>query len=99
MHLSKFLPRALVPATVLGSVMSSPALAAGGSGAGADVNSLFTEILGVLQGVSVVVVTCAVIWAGYKTLFKGAGLGEVGGPLMGAILIGAAPWLAELLVG
>lgn len=94
----KFLPRTLVPAAVVSSLVASPAFAAAG-GSGTDVNTLFTEILGVLQGVSVVVVTCAVIWAGYKTLFKGAGLQEVAGPLMGAILIGAAPWLADILVG
>ncbi len=98
MQLSKLLPRTLVPAAVVGSLISSTALAAPG-GTGTDVNTLFNEILTVLQGISVVVVTCAVIWAGYKTLFKGAGLTEVGGPLMGAILIGAAPWLAEILVG
>lgn len=78
-------------------LVSSQAFAAGGTGT--TVDSMFNEILGILQGLSVVVVTIAVIWAGYKTLFKGAGLMEVAGPLMGAILIGAAPWLAELLVG
>lgn len=78
-------------------ILSSPAFAAGGSGN--NVNSMFQEILSILQSLSVVVVTVAVIWAGYKTLFKGAGLMEVAGPLMGAILIGSAPWLAEILVG
>lgn len=74
-----------------------PALAAGGSGS--TVNTLFDQILTILQGLSVVVVTIAIIWAGYKVLLKGAALMEVAGPLMGAILIGAAPWLAGLLVG
>lgn len=76
---------------------SSQAFAAGGSGS--TVNSLFEQILTILQGLSVVVVTIAIIWAGYKVLFKGAALMEVAGPLMGAILIGASPWLADLLVG
>lgn len=75
-----------------------PAMAAAG-GSGTNVNSMFQEILGILQSLAVVVVTVAMIWAGYKTLFKGAGLMEVAGPLMGAILIGSAPWLADILVG
>ncbi len=90
-----------VNSTLLASgllLLCSPAFAAAG-GSGNNVNSMFNEILGILQGLSVVVVTVAVIWAGYKTLFKGAGLMEVAGPLMGAILIGSAPWLADLLVG
>ncbi len=81
----------------LAAVVSAPAYAAGGSGT--SVSSLFDEILSVLQGMSVVVVTIAIIWAGYKVLFKGAALMEVAGPLMGAILVGAAPWIADLLVG
>ena len=43
--------------------------------------------------------TIAILWAGYKVLFKGAALMEVAGPLMGAVLIGAGPWIAEILVG
>lgn len=84
----------LLAAAAFGSM---PAFAAGGSGS--TVNTLFDQVLSILQGLSVVVVTIAIIWAGYKVLFKGAALMEVAGPLMGAILIGAAPWLAELLVG
>lgn len=77
-------------------VLSSHALAAGGSGT--NVNTLFTTILSTLQGLGVVVVTIAIVWAGYKTLFKGVSIQEVGGPLAGAILIGAAPWLADLIL-
>ena len=89
--------RSLALSAVVAACSSAPAFAAGGSGT--TVNSLFDQILTILQGLSVVVVTIAIIWAGYKVLFKGAALMEVAGPLMGAILIGAAPWIAELLVG
>lgn len=75
----------------------SQAFAAGGSGTD-GVYSMFNQILTVLQGLSIVVVTIAFIWAGYKVLFKGANVMEVGGPLLGAVLIGAAPWLADLLL-
>ena len=66
---------------------------------GTTVNNLFETILAVMQGVAVVIVAIAIIWAGFKILFKGAQLSEVAGPLIGAILIGAAAWLAELMVG
>ena len=85
-------------AAALLALLSPPSFAAAG-GTGTTINSLFEQILTILQGLSVVVVTVAIIWAGYKVLFKGAALMEVAGPVMGAILIGAAPWLAELLVG
>lgn len=76
--------------------LCEPALAASGTAA---VNSLFDKILSVLQGVSVVVVTCAIIWAGYKMLWDGASIRAVAGPVLGAVVIASAPWLAELMVG
>lgn len=73
-----------------------PALAASGT---QSINTLFTQILTVLQGVSVVVVTCALVWAGYRVMYTEASIRQVAGPVMGAILVAAAPWLADLLVG
>ena len=85
----------LLPLTL--ALVSTQVLAAGGTGA--NVESLFRSILTTLQGLGVVVVTIAIIWAGYKVLFKGVAIQEIGGPLAGAILIGAAPWLADLILG
>ncbi len=86
----------LSPVLFVSLMICEPALAAAGT---QSVNTLFNSILSTLQGVSLVVVTCAVVWAGYKILFTGVALQQVAGPLMGAILIAAAPWIAELLVG
>ncbi len=85
----------LAPA-ILGTLLTNVAFAAGGT---QSVNNLFQQILDVLQNVSLVVVTIAIIWAGYKVLFVGNSMQEVSKPLLGAIMIGAAPWIAELFVG
>lgn len=87
--------KALIPLIL--ALATSQAMAAGGTGQ--NVNTLFQAILTSLQGLGVVVVTIAIIWAGYKVLFKGVAIQEIGGPLAGAILIGAAPWLADLILG
>ncbi len=73
-----------------------PALAASGT---QSINTLFQQILTVLQGVSIVVVTIALVWAGYRVMYTEASIRQVAGPVMGAILVAAAPWLADLLVG
>ena len=85
----------LAPA-ILGTLLTNVAFAASGT---QSVNNLFQQILDVLQNVSLVVVTIAIIWAGYKVLFVGNSMQEVSKPLLGAIMIGAAPWIAELFVG
>lgn len=51
-----------------------------------------------LQMASVPIVTIAVCWAGYKVIWGGSAIQEVGPLVVGAILIGASPWVAELLV-
>lgn len=81
---------------LLALMLSNVAFAAGGT---QSVNNLFDTILDTLQGVGLVVVTIAIMWAGYKVLFVGNTLQEVSKPLIGAILIGSAPWLAALFVG
>lgn len=78
------------------AAFADPALAAAGT---QSVNNLFQTILGVLQGVSLVVVTISILWAGYKMIFTAATIQHVAGPFLGAIVVAAAPWLAELLVG
>ena len=78
------------------AVCEFPELAAAGT---QSVNNLFQTILGVLQGVSLVVVTLAILSAGYKMFFTAGTIQHVAGPFLGAIVVAAAPWLAELLVG
>lgn len=86
----------LFPALLAALMLCDSAFAAAGT---QSVNNMFQTILDILKGCSVVVVTIAICWAGYKILFTPAGLQQVWGPVLGAILIAAAPWLADLLVG
>lgn len=66
---------------------------------GKEINELFETILKYLNGASIAVVTIALLWAGYKVLFQGNTIQEVAKPLLGAVLIGASPWIAQLLLG
>jgi type IV secretion system protein VirB2/type IV secretion system protein PtlA len=75
---------------------AEPAFAQGGL---QKVNTFVENVLTVLRGVSIGVVTIAIIWAGYKFLFKHADLGEVGKILGGGLLIGGAAELAGYLLG
>ncbi|WP_392561093.1 TrbC/VirB2 family protein [Orbus sturtevantii] len=67
--------------------------------AGLDrVNTLMDNVQGVLTGVSLVSVTVAVLWAGYKILFGGQTFREVAPILIGGIAIGAASEIAGLFI-
>lgn len=78
-------------------VMSTQtAFAAGGA---TSVNSLFTNINSILQGAALIVVTVAFCWAGFKMIWGGSSLREVGPVLIGAVVIGSAGWIASQLIG
>lgn len=62
------------------------------------VNTFIENVLLILRTISIGVVTIAVMWAGYKYLFKHADLGEVGKILAGGLLIGGAAELANFLL-
>jgi type IV secretion system protein VirB2 len=51
-----------------------------------------------LVAVAVVVVTCAIMWAGFKMIFQAAGFKDVANIFIGAIFIGGAAAIAALLV-
>jgi type IV secretion system protein VirB2/type IV secretion system protein PtlA len=80
---------------LLALVVTEPALAAGGLG---KVNSFMDDIVGVLHGISIAVVTIAVMWAGYKYLFKHSDITECAKILGGGLLIGGAGEIAAFLV-
>ncbi len=92
MKLTKEIKTTYAMALVLAS---NAAMAAGG---GLNVESKFTAIRDVLQGCGVVVLTIAIMWAGYKIMFQGQTLREVAPPLLGAILFAGATGLAGLLI-
>ena len=94
MNMKKF--SALFAAVGL-ALLSGAAMAAGGV-SGESIETLFETVLDALQMASVPVVTIAVCWAGYKVIWGGSAIQEVGPLVVGAILIGARPWVAELLV-
>lgn len=62
------------------------------------VNTTLTLIQTTLIGVSVVCLTIAIIWAGYKMIFQHARWTDISNIVIGGILIGAsgpiAAWLA-----
>ena len=93
MKLTKEIKTTYAMALVLAS---NAAMAAGGGLP--DVQSKFTAIRDVLQGCGVVVLTIAIMWAGYKIMFQGQTLREVAPPLLGAILFAGATGLAGLLI-
>lgn len=51
-----------------------------------------------LHGLAAVTITVAVIWVGYKTLWKGESLSQCGNIIIGAILIGGGTEIGALLM-
>lgn len=58
----------------------------------------FSNISKVLNAISIVVVTIAVIFTGYKVAFAHARIAEVAPVMIGAILIGAASQIAKMFL-
>ena len=79
------------------AAVSEPALAAGGIGS--NVQSLFQTILDNMTTVGAVICTISLVWAGFKIMFLGVSLRELGEPLIGALVVGAAAWIAGLILG
>jgi type IV secretory pathway VirB2 component (pilin) len=83
-------------AALMALTVAEPAFAqAGGL---AKVNTFVENVLVVLRGISIGVVTIAIMWAGYKFLFKHADMAEAGKILAGGLLIGGAAELAAYLL-
>lgn len=80
------------------ALTTSPQLALAAGGSGSSVTGVFEQILDVTKSVSPVVGTLALVWAGYKVMWMGVAIREIAGPLMGALLIVAAPWLIDVLM-
>ena len=62
------------------------------------VNTGIESLLTFLRGISIAVVTIAIIWAGYKMIFKHAEMGEIIKILGGGIFIGCAAEIARFLL-
>ncbi len=68
-------------------------------GADTAMCSMLKNINTILNLVSLVVVTIAVVFAGYQIAFNHKRIGEVAPVLIGGVLIGAASQIAKLVVG
>lgn len=92
----------LCVAVALALFLFSPDTFAGSSGAAGaastKVNSFFTSIQGILNTVSVVVITIAIIFAGYQIAFAHKRISDVAPILIGALLIGGASQIAAMLL-
>lgn len=74
----------------------SPAVMAQGGLDG--VNTFLDTVVSMLQGAGVLIVTVAIMWCGYKMIFKGASFSEVAMIFVGGLLIGGASFIASYLV-
>ncbi len=75
-------------------MVAMPAMAQGlGS-----VNTFLDTVVSLLKGAGVVIVTIAIMWCGYKMIFKGASFSEVALIFVGGLLIGASATIAGYLV-
>lgn len=68
------------------------------SGGLSKVSGLLNKVSSALSAISITVVTIAIIWAGYKFLFKNADMRECLTILGGGLLIGGAAELANFLL-
>ena len=74
--------------------VTQPAMAAGSD----DIKGFLTEVHTALKGVGVIVVTIAFVIAGYKIIFGGQTVREVAPIVIGGLVIGAASYLAGLII-
>jgi len=82
---------------VLASILSFYAMQS--SSAGFDkAKTLLESIVSALTGISLITVTLATLWVGYKVLFGGRTLRECAPIIVGAILIASAAEIAKILV-
>lgn len=77
------------------TIIIDPASAEGGL---EKVDTFIENVLVILRGISLGIVTIAIMWAGYKFLFKQADIAECGKILAGGLLIGGAAELAGYLL-
>lgn len=61
-------------------------------------NNLMTTVADWLRAAAIVTVTVAVMFVGYKILFGGSTLREMGPVIIGAILIASASFIASILM-
>ncbi|ESQ92555.1 TrbC/VirB2 family protein [Asticcacaulis benevestitus] len=84
-------------AAIIGSVMlatANPALAQV-----AKLTTVMDNVKAALVGIGVVVLTIAIIWAGFKMVFQHAKWSEVSNIVIGGVFIGGAAEIAGWIIG
>ena len=88
--------------TTLAGVFIAPALALAGVGSNTEVFDttcgFFENVRNLLNAVSIVVVTIAIIFAGYQIAFAHKRITDVAPVMIGGILIGAATQIAQMFL-
>lgn len=84
---------------IFAALASSPQLAFAAGGIGSSVGSFFETLRDNMSVIGGTVATVAFMWAGFKVMFLGVSIRELGGPLIGAIVAGAAVSIAGLFFG
>ena len=80
-------------AVALAITASSPAMAQI-----SQVNTVMSNVQTVLTGVSATIVTCAIMWAGFKMMWQHAKWSEISNIVIGSILVGGAAGIAAWLL-
>ena len=62
------------------------------------ISTTVSHVNTILVTISVAVVTIAIIWAGFKMIFQGAGLADVANVLIGGTLVGGAAAVESYIV-
>jgi len=60
--------------------------------------TLMDNVSTALTALSLATVTVAILWVGYKVLFTGAALRDMGSTILGAVIIASAAQIASMLV-
>ncbi|APY15343.1 type IV secretion system protein VirB2 [Brucella sp. 10RB9214] len=94
--LSRILPHLLL-ALIVSIAVIEPNLAYANGGLD-KVNASMQKVLDLLRGVSITIVTMAIIWSGYKMAFRHARFMDVVPVLGGGLLVGAATEIAVYLI-
>jgi len=61
--------------------------------------SLLESLVNWLRIIAISIVTIAIMWAGFKVIFRGTRIDEVAPIIIGGILIGGAAYFASWLLG
>ena len=91
----------MLVAFLIVAALAAPGLALAQDFAGTDtkVCGFFSNINGLLNMASIVVVTIAIIFSGYQIAFAHKRISEVSPILIGGLLIGAAAQIAKMMIG